>query len=231
MNTIKALLLVLVQLIQLLVRLVWWLIRQFFRLMGVEGWALVSTGEEYEAFIAGYLHRQGFRKIRHTGRTGDFGVDFVAEKGLHTYAIQCKYYSSPVDGSAIQQVVAGMPCYGCDAALVITNSTLTPGAWTLAEVNGVEVLSNVSPGSDLSAFSLSRLLTPGRLVSFTAGCVASIVVLSQLVSAEPPPGALACTALVAGCFLLSGLAVVLLEKFWERLMQASSSDLENEEEP
>lgn len=195
-------------------RLLWRCLRLVLRLMGVGGAAPVRTGTDYEKFVAGYLHRQGFHHIRHTGQTGDLGVDLVARKGFHTYAVQCKYYSSPVDGSAIQQVVAGMPCYGCDAALVVTNSTLTSGAWILAERNRVEVLTELSPLSELERFSLERFVSPSALVGFAAGCVLSCLALDQLA----PQGLSNCIFVIVGCFLLSGGALALMHCLWRFLL-------------
>lgn len=218
METIKGILLVPIQLVQFLFCLIWWVVRLLCRLLGIGWWSREMTGQDYENFVAGYLRRQGFHHIQHTGRTGDLGVDFVAQKGLRTYAVQCKYYSNPVDGSAVQQVVAGKACYGCDSALVITNSTLTPGAWTLAETNKVEVLTEISPATEPGHLTLERFLTPTRLVGFAMGCVFSGVVLSRLWERSADMDWVAYLALAAGCFLLSGIAVTLWKRFWNSLL-------------
>jgi hypothetical protein len=211
---LKALLLVPIQLVDVVFSLLFWLVRFVGRIAGVSWCQPVRTGEDYELFVAGYLRRQGFRKVEHTGRTGDLGVDLVAKKGFRTYAVQCKYYSHPVDGSAIQQVVAGMACYGCNAGLVVTNNDLTPGAWTLAEQNGVEVLTGISPASDPGSLSLEKLITPTRLTGFAVGCVLSGVAVSRLLKAGvilPPAGWI---GVVLGCFVLSGVAVTLCRRIW-----------------
>lgn len=217
MEIMKGILLVPVQLVQLLFRLLWWTIQLICRLLGIGWWNREMTGQEYEDFVSGYLRRQGFHHIQHTGRTGDLGVDFVAQKGMRTYAIQCKYYSSPVDGSAVQQVVAGKACYGCNSALVITNSTLTPGAWTLAKNNKVEVLTEISPATDPSHLTMERFLTPTRLVGFALGCVSSGVVVSRLLEQSANMDPSAYLAVAAGCFLLSGIAMTLWKCFWNHL--------------
>lgn len=215
MQTIKALLLVPIQLAELILLVVWKLTLLLLRLAG---WRPpVVTGEDYERYAADYLRRQGFRNIQHTKRTGDLGVDLVAQKGLRTYAVQCKYYTHPVDGSAIQEVVAGKACYGCDTALVVTNSTLTAGAWTLAENNRVEVLTGIVPAEEPGRFSLEKALSPRRLVGFAAGCVLSGTVLSHIQSGEKPLPIGSCVALAALCFLLSGLAVTAWCALWRRV--------------
>ena len=64
--------------------------------------------------------------------------------------MQCKYYSAPVGLGAVQEAVAGKAMYGCNAAMVVTNSTFTKAAEELAVQNGVVLISGVtSSGSTL----------------------------------------------------------------------------------
>ena len=211
---VSTLLALLLQLVEFVLLLGWALIRALARLLGLWGWQRVTTGEEYEVFAARYLEEQGFRILEHPGGSGDLGVDLVAKKGLNTYAVQCKFYSWPVDGSAVQQVVAGMACYGCNAALVITNSTLTPGAWTLARRNGVEVLEGVSPMDDPAALTLERLLSPARLGVLALGTLGALLVWRQPVfetlRAQPPWA----IALTLGSYAAAALLVGVLRLFW-----------------
>lgn len=205
------------QLIEALLWAVWAVIRFLARLLGLAEWQKVTTGEEYECFAAHYLERQGFRILGYTRRTGDYGVDLLAKKGMKTYAVQCKYYSSPVDGSAVQQVVAGMACYGCNAALVITNSRLTPGAWTLARRNGVEVLEGISPADSPAALTLERLLSPARLGTLALGSLGALLVwLTPALEAyrQRPVWAL---GLTVGSFLAAALVIWVLGRFWRKL--------------
>jgi len=94
-------------------------------------------GKKYEKKVASYLKRKGFFAVKVTGESGDYGVDVLARKNIHKYAIQCKYYSRPVGVHAVQQVVGGMKYYRCDKAVVITNNTFTRQARTLADENNV----------------------------------------------------------------------------------------------
>lgn len=103
-----------------------------------------TTGHDYEYTAAEYLRRNGFWGVKVTKGSGDFGVDIIAHKGKHKYAVQCKYYSNPVGISAVQQAVAGKAHYGCTKAMVITNSTFTRAAETLAAENGVTLLDNIT---------------------------------------------------------------------------------------
>jgi len=103
------------------------------------------TGAEYEAYVAEFLKEQGFFDIQSTAATGDYGVDLLARHGRHRYAVQCKYYSGGVGGFAVQEAVAGMAYYGCEKAMVVTNSYLTRNAHALAKVNGVDVIEYADP--------------------------------------------------------------------------------------
>ncbi len=100
-------------------------------------------GHDYEYVVARYLKGHGYTGAKVTKVSGDYGVDVTAHKGGHTYAVQCKYYSNPVGVSAVQEVVAGKAFYGCDVAMVVTNSTFTKAARDLAKANGVILLEGV----------------------------------------------------------------------------------------
>lgn len=95
------------------------------------------TGYDYEHAVAAYLLRNGFHDVEVTQASGDYGVDIVAWKDSLKYAVQCKYYTSPVGVSAIQEVVAGKSMYGCSVAMVVTNNDFTPSAEELARANSV----------------------------------------------------------------------------------------------
>lgn len=106
------------------------------------------SGREYEEFAASYLSEHGYRDIEFTKASGDYGVDILATKGGLRYAVQCKYYSSHVGISAVQQAAAGMVFYDCQRAMVITNNVFTSAAKTLADKTGVILCEEVVPRSD-----------------------------------------------------------------------------------
>lgn len=101
------------------------------------------TGLEYERLVAKYLRRHGYFGVSVTKGSGDFGIDVIAHKGGHKYAVQCKYYTSTVSLDAVQEAVAGMAYYNCDRAMVVTNSTYTNAAKELAKCNGVVLLERI----------------------------------------------------------------------------------------
>ena len=95
------------------------------------------TGKQYEHVVGEWLALNGFTNIQVTPVSGDYGVDIVAIGGCNKYAVQCKFYTGKVGVSAIHEVAGGMAHYGCDIGMVVTNSTFTDSARTLARENGI----------------------------------------------------------------------------------------------
>ena len=92
-------------------------------------------GLDFEKYVAELLRANGYRNVSLTEQY-DFGVDIVAEKGGIRWGIQTKRYSGLVKASAVRQVVTGLKLYGCDQAMVVTNSTYSAVARQLADANG-----------------------------------------------------------------------------------------------
>jgi len=88
-------------------------------------------GTEFEQYVAELLETQGFH-VQHTGRSGDLGVDLIAERREMRYAVQVKRQSQPVSRRAVSDAVAGMAHYNCNAAMVVTNNFFSSGAQELA---------------------------------------------------------------------------------------------------
>lgn len=95
------------------------------------------SGEEFENYVAEILKKCGYKHVRLTQKSGDYGVDILAVRKKTTYAFQCKFYSRPVGVSAIQQAYSGCEYYDCDEAVVVTNQTFTRQACELACRSGV----------------------------------------------------------------------------------------------
>ncbi|MCR4740878.1 MAG: restriction endonuclease [Lachnospiraceae bacterium] len=97
------------------------------------------SGQEFESFTARLLQLIGFTNVRTTKASGDHGIDVIAEANGLTIGIQCKRYAKSVGNSAVQEAFSGAGFYGCDRALVITNSYFTPQAIEEAERLGVKL--------------------------------------------------------------------------------------------
>lgn len=94
-------------------------------------------GHEFEYYCADLLEKVGFVDVLVTRGSGDQGVDILTSKGGVKYAIQCKSYASTISTDAVQQAYTGKEFYRCHVGVVMTNSTLGPGATKLAENVGV----------------------------------------------------------------------------------------------
>jgi HJR/Mrr/RecB family endonuclease len=92
------------------------------------------TGLDFERCVARLLKAQGYTNIRLTEQY-DLGVDIVADKDSVRWGIQVKRYSGLVKAEAIRQVVTALKFYGCDQAMVITNSVFSRPACELADSN------------------------------------------------------------------------------------------------
>ena len=132
------------------------------------------NGYEYERACAEYLRKKGFRDVSVTQASRDQGADIIAFRKKEKCAVQCKYYQSPVGNKAVQEVYAAATYYGCDRAIVMTNSTFTKGAIELAESLQVELM----PGVD---FSRKRFgLFEALLLLLTAAlCGAGYLIAAQ----------------------------------------------------
>ncbi len=113
------------------------------------------TGTRFEEFVEALITSQGYR-VKHTGHSGDLGVDLVAERSPDKFAVQCKRQGEPVSRRAVSDAVAGMAHYRCNRAMVVTNSTFTPGARELARSNGCALVDREALGRWVLAFQNGR---------------------------------------------------------------------------
>ena len=125
--------------IQIIFKIIMWLLKHLFGFLF--GWIPdideKMSGEDFEEYVKEILKRNGYKNVNLTKRSGDYGVDILAEYKDVSYAIQCKFYSKPVGVAAIQQAYSGAVYYECDEAVVVTNHRFTSQAQTLAHTNDV----------------------------------------------------------------------------------------------
>lgn len=96
-------------------------------------------GFDFEAYITEVYKSLGYSACK-TPDSGDFGADVIAKKDNEVIAIQCKRYNSPVGIKAVQEVVGSLKYYNATKGVVITNSTYTFAAFTLAKVNDIQLI-------------------------------------------------------------------------------------------
>lgn len=97
-------------------------------------------GHQFEYACADILKANGYKHVKVTRGSGDFGVDVIAEKDKVRYAIQCKRYNHKLDNTPIQEVVGGLAYYQCDKGAVMTNQYFTEPSKQLAQVNDIKLL-------------------------------------------------------------------------------------------
>lgn len=137
------------------------------------------SGLEYEQYCADYLNSHGYTGAKTTKASGDHGVDVIAYKRGKKYAIQCKYYSSPVGNKAIQEVYTGMALYGCNRGIVITNSTFTKQATEEAKKLGIKLIPMLEPQS--KSFSAKHFFILSVMIILFVYPAQVIVVLSIVI--------------------------------------------------
>lgn len=89
-------------------------------------------GISFEHYVAKLLQKNGYKQVRVTKASGDFGVDVIATKDKQKWVFQCKHYQSKLGVKPVQEVYGGLNKYKADVAVVITNSYFTPHAKELA---------------------------------------------------------------------------------------------------
>lgn len=94
------------------------------------------SGEDFEAWCAELLRRHDYKNIEITPKSGDQGVDIIADKNDVKYAIQCKRYSSDLGNAPVQEVNAGKLFYHCHVGIVMTNRHFTQGGKDAADATG-----------------------------------------------------------------------------------------------
>lgn len=97
------------------------------------------TGRQFELYIGKLLSKIGYSNVKVTQQSGDQGVDVTAEIDDKKVGFQCKNYAKSVGNRAVQELFAGQAFYGCDAAVLVTNSYFTQSAEELANKLNIEL--------------------------------------------------------------------------------------------
>ncbi len=109
------------------------------RLRGINLASIDSMpGEDFERFLLTSFEISGY-VVNHIGGRGDFGADLILTRDGVATVVQAKRSMGTIGPGAIQEAAAARAHYGADNALVVTNSTFTPGARSLARSNQVEL--------------------------------------------------------------------------------------------
>lgn len=100
--------------------------------------ANVITGVDFELMLKSKMESALPEVyVETTPATGDHGADLIARyKGI-TVAIQAKYYSGSVGNAAVQEIHSGIGFYDADFGMVVTQSSYTEHAKSLANKLGI----------------------------------------------------------------------------------------------
>jgi restriction system protein len=96
-------------------------------------------GFQFEAFLVEIFQTIGF-DVKETKKTADQGADLFVTRFGKNMVIQAKNYTGSVGNAAVQQAISAKAFYGCDEAMVVTNSYYTKSAKELAATAGVRLV-------------------------------------------------------------------------------------------
>lgn len=125
-------------------------------------------GLQFEHFLKPVFQAKGYR-AEVTQGSGDYGADLILTRKGKKTVVQAKCYSSNIGVDAIQQVVAAMPVYRAQHAIVVTNRYYTKQAKKLAKANRVllidrdELINMINHYQNGTSSVFNRLLAPFRL--------------------------------------------------------------------
>lgn len=96
--------------------------------------------KDFEEMMAKLLEKMGYRDVKVTKSTGDYGVDIIAKKRNRTIAVQCKKWRGGVVGNKdIQSAVGAASYYHAKKLIFITTARFTKEAIEQAEDSSLEV--------------------------------------------------------------------------------------------
>ncbi len=98
------------------------------------------TPYEFEEFVADLLEEMGYR-TRVTSKSGDFGVDVIAENRVERIAIQVKRHqlSNKVGAPAVQKTLGSIHKADADKTMIVTTSRFTGPALEQAEDGPIQL--------------------------------------------------------------------------------------------
>ena len=116
-------------------------------------------GYQFENFLVEIFQTLGY-DVRETKKTQDQGADLFVTRFGKNMVIQAKNYSGSVGNSAVQQAISAKAFYGCDEAMVVTNSYYTKSAMELAESARVRLIDRNELQKYLDDYNQNSLIKP-----------------------------------------------------------------------
>lgn len=88
---------------------------------------LALSPSDFEAYVAYLLEETGYR-VKHTGGSGDRGIDLLARRDGATYVVQCKRYEQAIGPGTVREMIGAMTNADVRRGFLITTSGFTAGA-------------------------------------------------------------------------------------------------------
>ena len=148
------------------------------------GGLLAMAHDDFELFVARLLVDSGYRDVKHSGKTGDQGVDVHAiTPDGHYVIVQCKHYvpGNTIGGPVVQQFLGALVQHGAHLGMFVTTSDFTPQAQTVAQGRPLRLIN----GDELVNWVQS---VRARQVAPVAASVPPPPPLSPSVPPRPAPG-------------------------------------------
>lgn len=96
------------------------------------------SGKQFEEYLAELFSMMGYSTTV-TKQAGDYGADLVITKDSHRIVVQAKRYKKNVGIKAVQEIYGAINHYKAQEGWVVTNSSYTKAAESLAKSNSVKL--------------------------------------------------------------------------------------------
>jgi HJR/Mrr/RecB family endonuclease len=98
------------------------------------------SGTDFEKLLYRLFEAMGYA-VQQTGKVGDQGGDLILNRELERILVQAKRYGDySVGNKAVQEAATAKDYYNCTKSMVVTTTSFTPEAVTLARANNVELI-------------------------------------------------------------------------------------------
>jgi len=84
---------------------------------------------DFESFACHYLREKGFKDVRLTRKSKDFGADVLGRKGRRLFVFQVKRWNHPVGKEIVKELIMAAYVYGAEGVGVFTNNSVSRGLW------------------------------------------------------------------------------------------------------
>ncbi|MFL0194554.1 DUF2034 domain-containing protein [Clostridium sp. WILCCON 0269] len=99
----------------------------------------IKTGYDFEYYLKSIFDKLGF--LTTVSKTSqEQGANLILEKDDTKTVVQAKFYNSPIDNKAIEELAGSLRFYNAQKGIVVTNNIFTKSAIELAAVNNIKLI-------------------------------------------------------------------------------------------